>query len=155
MTEARITIVEGGIADLDGVMGVMDQSFDPCYGEAWTAPQCASLLPLPGVWLSLARSGGEVVGFALGREVARESELLLLAVKAKDQKRGIGQLLLRRFVSVAKSRGAERLHLEVRDGNGAARLYERSGFTVVGRRSNYYSGRDGQIFDALTLARPC
>lgn len=143
----------GGIADLDGVMGVMDASFDPSYGEAWTAPQCASLLPLPGVWLSLARDGAEVVGFALGRAVADEAELLLLAVRAQDQKRGVGRLLLDSFVSVAKSKGAERLHLEVRDGNRAARLYKSSGFTEVGRRTAYYSGRDGQIFDALTLAR--
>lgn len=153
MTDARIVVFKGGVADLEGVMSVMDASFDPCYGEAWTAPQCASLLPLPGVWLSLARIGNEVVGFALAREVTREAELLLLAVKAKDQKQGVGRALLQQFMTDAKSRGAERLHLEVRDGNGAAKLYERSGFTVVGRRKNYYSGRDGQIYDALTLAR--
>jgi ribosomal-protein-alanine N-acetyltransferase len=153
MTDPRILLSEGGIADLDGVMSVMDASFDPCYGEAWTAPQCASLMPLPGVWLSLARMNEELVGFAMAREVAREAELLLLAVKSKDQKRGVGQALLQRFIAVARKRGAERLHLEVRDGNGAAKLYERSGFIMVGRRKNYYSGRDGQIYDALTLAR--
>jgi len=150
---ADVVISEGGIADLDGVMSVMDQSFDPSYGEAWTAPQCASLLPLPGVWLSLARRNEEIVGFALAREVAGEAELLLLGVKRKDQGRGTGGLLLQRFVADSKSRGAVRLHLEVRDGNGAARLYQRCGFTMVGRRKSYYSGRDGQIFDALTLAR--
>lgn len=153
MTDGEVKIEEGGFGDLDEVMSVMCQSFDPCYGEAWTAPQCAGLLPIPGVWLSLARCGEEVIGFAMGRVVAREAELLLLAVKTKDQRRGVGQLLLDAFVARAAARGAGRLHLEVREGNHAVKLYSRSGFTQVGRRRNYYNGRDGQIYDALTLAR--
>ena len=108
---------------------------------------------MPGVWLTLARSGGEVIGFAMGRAVAREAELLLLAVKGKEQNRGVGKLLLEAFVERASSYGAQRLHLEVREGNHAVNLYKQAGFTQVGRRRSYYSGRDGQIYDALTLAR--
>ena len=119
MTPPEVTIAEGGILDLDSVMRVMDDSFDPAFGEAWTAPQCAGLMPMPGVWLSLARAGDEVVGFALGRFVVNEAELLLLAIKRDAQGRGIGQSLLDRFISIAASRGAERLHLEVREGNHA------------------------------------
>jgi [ribosomal protein S18]-alanine N-acetyltransferase len=153
VTSDRVTLSEGGILDLDSVMRVMDDSFDPAYGEAWTAPQCAGLMPMPGVWLSLARRGREIAGFALGRIVTGEAELLLLAVKRRFQGQGIGQLLLDRFVLIATTRGAERLHLEVRDGNHAIKLYMKSGFSEVGRRRNYYTGRDGQIYDALTLAK--
>jgi ribosomal-protein-alanine N-acetyltransferase len=149
-----VTILDGSLADLDSVMGVMSESFDPCYGEAWTGPQCAGLLPMPGVWLTLAYDGDDVVGFAMARIVVRDAELLLLGVKAKDQHKGVGRLLLDSFVARASARGAERLHLEVREGNHAVNLYTRAGFTQVGRRRNYYSGRDGQIYDALTLARP-
>jgi ribosomal-protein-alanine N-acetyltransferase len=148
-----IDVRPGGPADLDDVMRVMNDSFDPAYGEAWTAPQCAGLLPMPGVWLTLARDGGDVVGFALSRVVVREAELLLLAVRRDSQRRGVGQLLLDSFASVANARGAERLHLEVRDGNHAMRLYTAAGFAEVGRRRNYYTGSDGQIYDALTLAK--
>jgi ribosomal-protein-alanine N-acetyltransferase len=153
MTDGDVIVEDGGLADIDDVMTVMNRSFDPCYGEAWTAPQCVGLLPMPGVWLTIARVGGQAVGFAMARVVAREAELLLLAVKAEDQRRGVGQRLLDAFVARAVSRGAQRLHLEVREGNHAVKLYSRSGFTQVGRRRNYYSGRDGQIYDALTLAR--
>ena len=153
MMPPSITVAEGGILDLDDVMQVMDDSFDPSYGEAWTAPQCAGLMPLSGVWLSLARDGDGVVGFSLARTVAGEAELLLLAVKKTSQGKGAGQLLLQRFMTVAEARGAKRLHLEVRDGNHAVKLYTRAGFTAVGRRKNYYTGRDGQIYDALTLAK--
>jgi ribosomal-protein-alanine N-acetyltransferase len=153
MTGDRVILQEGGILDLDAVMGVMDDSFDPMFGEAWTAPQCAGLMPMPGVWLTLARSGGEIVGFSLARVVVKEAELLLLAVKRGSQGNGIGQTLLDGFVEAASARGAERMHLEVRDGNQAIKLYLRSGFCEVGRRKNYYSGRNGKLFDALTLAR--
>jgi len=148
-----IALAEGSIFDLDAVMRVMEDSFDPAFGEAWTGPQCAGLLPMPGVWLSLARERDDVIGFALGRIVVREAELLLLAVKRAGQGRGVGQMLLDRFDALAKSRGADQLHLEVREGNHAIRLYKRAGFTQVGRRKHYYSGRDGQLYDALTLAK--
>ncbi len=153
MSAIDIQLREGGTADLDAIMRVMEDSFDPAYGEAWTAPQCAGLLPMPGVWLTLARDGAEIVGFALGRAVLREAELLLLAVRRDSQRKGVGLLLLRRFAAVANARGAERLHLEVRDGNHALRLYTAAGFAEVGRRRNYYTGSDGQIYDALTLAK--
>ncbi|MDP8913092.1 MAG: ribosomal protein S18-alanine N-acetyltransferase [Pseudomonadota bacterium] len=148
-----ITVNEGGILDLNQVMLVMNDSFDPAYGEAWTAPQCAGLIPMPGVWLSVARDGGSTLGFALGRVVASEAELLLLAVKRSSQGAGVGRRLLQRFVEIAAARGAQRLYLEVRDGNPAIKLYRSAGFSEVGRRKNYYTGQDGQIYDALTLAR--
>lgn len=151
MNDLSITVSEGGILDLEAVMSVMDDSFDPSFGEAWTAAQCAGLLPMSGVWLSLARDGGELVGFALGRVVLNEAELLLLAVRRGSQRSGVGRLLLDRFRTVAATRGATSLHLEVRDGNPAKTLYLREGFNEVGRRRNYYSGRDGRLFDALTL----
>lgn len=148
-------LADAGLADLDAVMAVMDASFDPRFGEAWTAGQCAGLLPMPGVWLTLARepSDGAVLGFALSRAVAGEAELLLLAVNATVQRRGIGAMLLDRFESEASARGASRLHLEVREGNHALKLYERAGYTLVGRRRNYYSGHGGTTSDALTLAK--
>lgn len=149
-----IVVAEGDILDLDAVMRVMDESFDPAFGEAWTASQCAGLLPMPGVWLSLARDGNSVRGFALGRVVAGEAELLLLAVSKDAQRRGIGRLLVQRFADVAQARGARTLFLEVRDGNPAVRLYDTFGFREIGRRPKYYTGRDGQLYDALTLQRP-
>jgi ribosomal-protein-alanine N-acetyltransferase len=148
-----VELSEGGAEDLGAVMRVMGDSFDPAFGEAWTGPQCAGLRPMTGVWLTVARKKDEVVGFALGRVVANEAELLLLAVGRSSQRRGVGQMLLDRFAAVAASKGAEQLHLEVREGNHAVRLYSRNGYREVGRRRNYYSGRDGRLFDALTLAK--
>jgi ribosomal-protein-alanine N-acetyltransferase len=153
MSNSPIIVAEGSILDLDSVMRVMEDSFDPAYGEAWTAPQCAGLMPMQGVWLSLARDGQDVVGFTLARLVAGEAELLLLAVKRNSQHKGVGANLLARFTGLAAARGARRLHLEVRDGNHALKLYAKAGFREVARRKNYYTGRDGQVYDALTLSK--
>jgi ribosomal-protein-alanine N-acetyltransferase len=153
VTNARLVLSSGGHADLHNVMAVMDDSFDPRFGEAWTMAQCAGLLPLPGVWLTLARVDDEVLGFALARLVADEAELLLLAVKTAGQRGGIGRILLEHFEDEAVARGAVQLHLEVREGNHALSLYERRGFELVGRRRDYYSGQKGDRYDALTLAK--
>ena len=153
MSSVATVLREGGLADLADVMAVMDESFDPSFGEAWTAAQCAGLLSMPGVWLTLARDGTETVGFALARIVADEAELLLIAVRRGAQGRGAGKALLGRFETLARRRGANRLHLEVRDGNHAVKLYETAGFGLAGRRFRYYNGPDGRNYDALTLAK--
>ena len=76
------------------------------------------------------------------------SQLLCIGRRAIGPLRGVRPLGLH-----AGEFPAGQLHLEVRDGNPAVRLYKRAGFSQVGRRRNYYSGRDGQLFDALTLAK--
>lgn len=148
-----VTLSDGASDDLDSVMQVMTSAFPEEYGEAWTRAQCSGILPMTGVRLVLARDGGDkVVGFSLYRTVAGDSELLLLAVTPSAQGRGIGRKLLGRFVDDAKKNGAEKIHLEVRDGNPAVRIYESAGFAQTNRRRNYYRGRGGAQFDALTFA---
>ena len=153
MSGSALTIAPANAADLDEVMQVMAESFDPEFGEAWTAGQCASLLPMAGVWLTLAREGEMPVGFTLSRLIVGEAELLLLGVRRSAQRRGVGGKLLAAFIAEAAGRGAHELHLEVRHGNHAVRLYKNAGFEEVGRRFNYYRGVSGQKYDAVTLAR--
>lgn len=147
-----VRLVAGNADDLDSVMAVMTEAFSDRYGEAWTRSQCAGILPMAGVRLVLARDGNEqVLGFSLYRTIAGDAELLLLAVAPQAQHRGVGRDLLGYFVEDAKKNGAERIHLEVRDGNPAVRLYEAAGFEQANRRRNYYHGRGGGQYDALTF----
>ena len=145
----------GSSDDLDQVMRVMEAAFSAAYGEAWTRSQCAGILPMAGVALTIAHDAesGEAIGFSLIRHVANEAELLLLAVLPSRHREGIGTRLLDQFMRKAKASGASRVHLEVRDGNPAVAMYRAAGFAPVGRRRNYYHGVDGRRFDALTLAR--
>lgn len=149
---ASVNLREGGVADLGDVMLVMDDAFEPAFGEAWTRSQCLGILDLPRVWLTVARHDDVAAGFALSRVVADEAELLLLAVRPLFRRRGIGGKLIERTLAVAIGSGARRLHLEVRDGNDALGLYVRNGFAEVGRRRGYYRGTAGRSFDALSLA---
>lgn len=146
-----VKLVDGGADDLDSVMQVMTAAFSDRYGEAWTRSQCAGILPMTGVKLMLALDGRDVIGFSLHRMIVDDAELLLLAVAPDAQGRGTGRQLLDHFIDVAKKKGAARIHLEVRDGNPAIGLYEAAGFAQSNRRRNYYRGRDGGRFDALTF----
>lgn len=149
-----LRVLSGNSSDLDDVMTVMGAAFDPCFGEAWTRSQCAGILPMAGVALKLARDSCDApLGFALLRTVADEAELLLIAVAPDHGRRGVGRALLDAFIDHARTHGASRVHLEVRDGNPAAALYRSAHFVAAGRRRGYYHGGGGQ-FDALTFARP-
>lgn len=148
-----LVISRAGGEELGDVMRVIERSFDPQFGEAWTRAQCAGILPMSGVTLLLARSEGEPVGFSLSRQVSDEAELLLIGVVPEARGRGIAGHLIDRFVEDAQARGAHHLHLEVRDGNPAVSLYDQHGFSIAGRRSRYYRGLNGEMFDALTMVR--
>ena len=152
--EKSVHIWTGTSDDLGAVLEIMEAAFGNQYGEAWTRSQCAGILPMAGVSLMLADDGetGAPVGFSLFRSVASESELLLLAVAPEHRRRGVGRRLLQDFLGRARSDGIVRVHLEVRDGNPAIHMYRHAGFEPVGRRRNYYRGRDGSQFDALTFA---
>ena len=150
-TPSNLMLRPGNLDDLDEVMRIMSQAFRPCFGEGWTRSQCAGILPMTGVALTIAEEEGAAVGFSLSRAVADEAELLLIAVDPDRQGHGAGSLLLRHFIAAARTHGASRMHLEVRDGNPAVSLYHRSGFLPAGRRRNYYKGPDGERYDAVTL----
>lgn len=147
-----VQLRSGSRDDLDAVMRVMDGAFDPRFGEAWTRPQCAGILPMTGVVLTIAGSR-DPVGFSLHRTVIDEAELLLLAVAPDARGQGIGRMLLDRFLEDASSVGARRVHLEMRANNPASSMYHAAGFQLAGRRKDYYSGENGERFDALTFVR--
>jgi ribosomal-protein-alanine N-acetyltransferase len=149
----EVRIESGSFGDLDDVMAVMDRAFGAKFGEAWTRSQLAGILPMAGVSLMLARDrSGDAIGFSLFRTVADESELLLIAVRPENHRRGIGRMLLDDFLGRARDNGIRRVHLEVRDGNAAVAMYREVGFSPVGRRRNYYHASNGERFDAITLA---
>lgn len=93
-------------------------------------------------------------GFALGRVIAGEAELLTLAVRPGARRQGIGARLLAGFLQTAQARGAVEAFLEVSAANESARaLYRTAGFDQVGLRAGYYRAA-GECADALVLRRP-
>jgi [ribosomal protein S18]-alanine N-acetyltransferase len=117
-------------------------------GRGWSAGEIAALIAAPGGFAVTAQEG-----FALGRAVAGEAELITIAVTPDRRRAGAGRALLARFEAEAIQRGAVAAFLEVADDNAAARaLYRAAGWRVTGRRKGYYR-REGGAVDALTLAK--
>lgn len=114
----------------------------------WTEAEFADLCASPTSFLV-----PHAVGFALGRAVADEAELLTIAVLPDARRTGLGKLLMTGFLDEAARRGATSAFLEVSEANGPAlALYRSAGFALVGKRRGYY--RDGSTnFDALILKR--
>lgn len=134
-------------------MAVMEQAFDPLFGEAWTAAQTASMLSLPGARLITGRAGDRMVGFGLIRAIAGESELLLLAVAPDWCGRGFGRAILDGCIAAARALDARIMFLEVREGNRAAHLYRTAQFEQYNSRRDYYLGADGNRRAALSFRR--
>lgn len=147
-----IDIVEGDATDIAAIMPIMNDAFDPAFGEAWSAAQCLSALAMPDCRLLMAKNADEVCGFAMSRWVLDTEELLMIGVANKYQRQNIGSLLLQKVIKTAREAGRAQVFLEVRDGNPAYRFYEQFGFDPIGRRKNYYKGLDGVRPDAVTMS---
>ncbi len=147
-----LEIIHGDARDIAGVMTVMNDAFDPRFGEAWTAAQCIALLALPHNRLFLAKVNGVTAGFAMSRWVLDEEELLMIAVASTHQRQNIGGQLLQSVRDGARNGGRKKLFLEVRENNKAHMFYLGQGFEEVGRRKSYYRGNSGRNFDAITMS---
>ncbi len=135
------------------VATLMQQAFPIEYGEAWTESQLRGALLLTGTHLYLAESDKNLHGFALTRTVIDECELLLIAVKPSKRGQSIGSHLMAAIEGHCRGHRVTRIFLEMRENNGAWRLYDRFGFTKIGQRAGYYRGQDGRKYDALTFAK--
>ncbi|MEM7718832.1 MAG: GNAT family N-acetyltransferase [Pseudomonadota bacterium] len=92
-------------------------------------------------------------GFAIGRVVLDEAELLTLAVDPARQRQGLGRVCLDLFEQRASDAGAFQLHLEVAATNLAAlSLYKSNGWQVSGHRKAYYAGATPRI-DAVLMTK--
>ncbi len=97
----------------------------------------------------------EAQGFALGRAVAGEAELLTICVAPEARRQGIARRLIAAIEAAARLRRADSLILEVAADNAAAiALYRGAGFAATARRAGYYHHPDGGTTDAVIMAKP-
>ncbi|MEN5362198.1 ribosomal protein S18-alanine N-acetyltransferase [Brevundimonas intermedia] len=119
------------------------------FAAPWSAREFADLMSQPGV-VAIAESDG----FVLIRIVLDEAEILTLAVLPKARRLGLGRRLVEEAAIAATQAGAARLFLEVAEDNAPARaLYDRAGFSQIGRRKAYYAAADGSRTDAVVMSR--
>lgn len=120
------------------------------FSPGWSAAEFTAMLEAAGTVAFSAEIMGEVVGIALTRTIADQSELLTIATLPSRRKLGIAAKLLRSASDDAKSNGATNLFLEVAHSNSQAMLlYAKLEFIKTGMRKNYYNNGD----DAVLMAR--
>jgi ribosomal-protein-alanine N-acetyltransferase len=139
-------------ADLDGIAALEAR----VETFPWTRALFADSLAA-GHLAWVARQGSCLAGFLILMSGVEEAHLLNIAVAPEMQGHGYGAFLLQQAFTWATSQGARQMLLEVRPSNTAAiTLYQRQGFTEIGRRKNYYPaavGReDGLLFSRILVA---
>lgn len=110
-----------------------------CFSDPWSENSIAHEIENElSLWL-VALDGDRVAGYVGSQSVMGESDMMNIAVHPDYRRQGFAEALVLALVSRLKSEGNYQLTLEVRASNTPAqRLYEKLGFTEVGRRRNYY-----------------
>ena len=115
----------------------------------------------PGIFTSISSSWPEgsivvesahdIKAFLLGAMTSPvQSRVLMLAVSPELRRRGVGTMLMNRFMEASSKRGTRVVTLEVRKNNDAAlNFYQKMGFRRIDVIRNYYN--DGQ--DAYQMQR--
>ncbi|MBO4831589.1 MAG: ribosomal protein S18-alanine N-acetyltransferase [Oscillospiraceae bacterium] len=122
-----------------------------CFSPPWSEKSLLDELGSPDAFFAVASDEDKILGFCIARFAGGEAELYRIAVREDARRRGTAALMMGSMIRWAEEQGAEKLFLEVRAGNGpAVGLYERSGFSVINIRKNYYSA---PAEDALIMER--
>lgn len=130
-------------------MSIIDELYfveQSCFGAPWTEKMLECEINSPLSVVETEKRGEKIVGYALGRVVADESELMKICVLSEWRRQGIAEKLLCALLEKMKEKGAEACFLEVRSKNSAAiSLYEKLGFEKIGLRKNYYGDDDAVV----------
>ena len=133
-------------ADLDEVIEIERA----VYSHPWTRGNFVDSLNA-GYRCSTCRIGPELVGYFILIVAVGEAHLLNLSVSASRHRQGIGSMLLREALRVAREKKAQHLFLEVRPSNAAGlALYDAFGLRRIAERRGYYPAHVERE-DALVL----
>lgn len=139
--------------DLDSLMALERRANDDAWSEILlNAALADSDVEVWGVW-DPPRSN--LMAAAVVAYLPFDAELQSICVAPDARRRGVARSLLEWVIGRARLHDAERVLLELRVSNVAARaLYERMGFGVDGQRRSYYRREDGSSEDAVLMSRP-
>ena len=98
------------------------------------------------------RDEGALAGYFLVMYAVDEAHLLDVAVSGARHGTGLGRFLLDRIAARSREKGMASILLEVRPSNERAlQVYERYGYTQIGRRKGYYPAHEGKREDAVVM----
>jgi [ribosomal protein S18]-alanine N-acetyltransferase len=124
------------------------------FHRGWGEGEFEAMLSERNTMVHRLKLGRKIIGFAASRIGADEAEILSVAIDPDHRGRGLSRNLLLTHLGHLAGRGARTIFLEVEENNQPARrLYERAGFTLVGRRERYYQQAGGEHLNALLMRR--
>ena len=124
------------------------------FHRGWGENEFEAMLTERNTLVHRLAAGRKIIGFAVSRIGADEAEILSIAVAESHRGRGLSRELLRTHLGHLAGRGVRAVFLEVEENNQPARrLYQGSGFAVVGRRERYYRQSGGEQLNALLMRR--
>ena len=115
------------------------------YGLSWrwTPARVKKQIHDKETMVLVASVSGVIEGFAIMKLLDDDAHLLLLAVQPKMQGQGIGRALVEWLEASCRTAGIQRIRLEVRASNSAARrFYERLDFRFISQVAGYYEKRE-------------
>lgn len=122
--------------DIPELVSITEES---TQSASWSKESYEKLCRLEGFLAFVNETAGCISGFVAGRQVVDEGEILNLAVRRQNRRRGEGHALLSAVLEQLHRRGVNKVFLEVRESNEAGiAFYEKMGFAKTGRRPGYY-----------------
>lgn len=115
--------------------------------QDWNEKQFLSEIRASYAYCVVCEDDGKLLGYAISHLLGPDSELLSIATRTSEQRKGIGSQLLKAGLDKLTESG-DQCFLEVRDGNAKARaFYEKHGFKLYSVRKKYYSdGEDAALY---------
>jgi ribosomal-protein-alanine N-acetyltransferase len=124
------------------------------FHRGWGEGEFEGMLRESNTLVHRLRMGRKTIGFAVSRMGADEAEILSIGIEPRHRGQGLSHKLLLTHLGHLAGRGVRTIFLEVEESNRPAiRLYERSGFMLVGRRERYYRQAGGEQLNALLMRR--
>ncbi|HTL04909.1 MAG TPA: ribosomal protein S18-alanine N-acetyltransferase [Gemmatimonadales bacterium] len=110
-----------------------------CFSDPWTASGILETIQYETARTFVAQDSDRIIGYVMARISGEEGEILDLAVRPEERRRGIASRLLVAVRETLQRDGVREIYLEVRESNRAAiELYRGQGFRPVGMRPSYY-----------------
>jgi len=118
----------------------MEQIEVECFSVPWSREALEEELENPYAhYVVCTDEAGNVLGYIGSRIVLDSADITNVAVRSVYRRRGIARQLVSRMLEQMAAKGVTGVLLEVRESNlPAQNCYAQAGFTVVGRRKNYY-----------------
>ena len=115
--------------------------------QDWNEKQFLSEIRANYAYCIVCEDDDKLLGYAIFHLLGPDSELLSIATRTSEQRKGFGSQLLKAGLDKLTESG-DQCFLEVRDGNAKARaFYEKHGFKLYSVRKKYYSdGEDAALY---------